>query len=335
MMTVLRSRMLPLLLVTAIVVVVLPVAAASAVTARLTKGKSGCNQVATPGTTTQTVAVDGIEREYLLSVPESHDPAGHAPLLLDFHGLASNKEQEAFYTRMNQSAGAAGYVVVTPDGSGDPLKHWSFPPLPGASTDVDFVKQILAATSRALCIDAGRVYATGISSGAMFATFLACALPGRLAAVAPVAGVNGTMPCTRRASPTAILAFHGTADPIVPYAGGRYFAGANPDDAEGPTAPGRRGALRARPVDEAVASWAAFDGCDTRPSTRPVAADVQLVTYANCAAHAAVELYRVVGGGHTWPGAVAVNPERLGPTTSSIDATGLMLEFFAAHPHRR
>jgi polyhydroxybutyrate depolymerase len=305
------------------------------VTARSTKSRIGCKQVATPGTTTQTLAVDGIERQYVLSVPESYDPAERAPLLLNFHGLGSNKEHQALYTRMNQRAGAAGYVVVTPDGTGGALKHWSFPPMPRASADVDFVTQILRATSRGLCIDAERVYATGISNGAMFSTFLACALPGRLAAIAPVAGVNGPARCSRGAPPTPLVAFHGTADPIVPYAGGRYFAGANQNDAFDPTAGGRRaGVLRARPVEETVARWAAFDGCGARPSTKRVAVDVELVSYTNCTAHGAVELYRVVGGGHTWPGAVAVNPERLGWTTSAIDATGLMLEFFAAHPRR-
>jgi polyhydroxybutyrate depolymerase len=63
-----------------------------------------------------------------------------------------------------------------------------------------------------------------------------------------------------------------------------------------------------------------------------VAADVQHVAYPHCPANGTVELYRVVGGGHTWPGAIPVNPSRLGSTTESIDATTLMLRFFAAHP---
>jgi polyhydroxybutyrate depolymerase len=326
-----------MLLATAIAVVGLPVGPASASVPHATRSGSGCNEPATPGVTTQTLAVDGTERDYLLSIPPAYDPAQRAPLVLNFHGLGSNKEQQALYSGMNQKAGAEGYLVITPDGTGETLKRWSFPPLPGATADVDFVKQILKTTSRTLCIDAARIYATGISNGAIFSTMLACALPGRLAAIAPVAGVNGIEACTAGTPPTSVLAFHGTADPIVPYAGGRYFAGTNPTDPEEPatttTVRGRTaGALRAQPVDGAVENWAAFDGCATSPTTTRVAGDVEHVTYAGCRPSGTVALYRIIGGGHTWPGAFAVNAARLGPTTSSIDATAMMLEFFAAHP---
>ena len=53
-------------------------------------------------------------------------------------------------------------------------------------------------TERSLCIDPDRVYSTGISNGAMLSTLLACRLPGKLAAIAPVAGVNVTRVCPRR-----------------------------------------------------------------------------------------------------------------------------------------
>ena len=169
-----------------------------------------------------------------------------------------------------------------------------------------------------------------MSNGAIFATALVCELPGRLAAIAPVAGVNSTKVCSSGTPPTSLLAFHGTADPIVPYAGGRYFAGVHPLDDE----PARSGtARRAQPVDDAVASWAAFDGCGTPPATTEIAPDVERLAYP-CPAGGTVELYRVVDGGHTWPGAIPVNLARLGPTSATIDATGLMLAFFDAHPRR-
>ena len=125
----------------------------------------------------------------------------------------------------------------------------------------------------------------------------------------------------------SVLAFHGTADPIVPYQGGDYFSGA-------PL--GRLFSVTpAKPVDAAVAAWAAFDGCGT-PSTQSfVGADVQRIAWPDCPATGTVELYRVIGGGHTWPGATPVRADQLGATTSSIDATTLILDFFDAHPRRR
>jgi polyhydroxybutyrate depolymerase len=86
------------------------------------------------------------------------------------------------------------------------------------------------------------------------------------------------------------------------------------------------------PVDDAVAAWAAFDGCGTPPTTSFVADDVQRLVWPGCFANGAVELYRIIGGGHTWPGSTPVRASRLGSTTSSISATKLMLDYFDAHP---
>ena len=104
---------------------------------------------------------------------------------------------------------------------------------------------MLRTTQRALCIDPVRVFATGISNGAMFSTVLACALPGRFAAIAPVSGVNATAACRAGTPRVSVLAFHGTADPIVPYQGGDYFSGA--------AAARTSGRAQAKGVDDAVA----------------------------------------------------------------------------------
>jgi polyhydroxybutyrate depolymerase len=161
----------------------------------------------------------------------------------------------------------------------------------------------------------------------MFSTLLACSLPGRLAAIAPVSGINATAVCVKGTPRVSVLAFHGTADPIVPYQGGAYFSGASGARAAG--------GAQAMPVDDAIAAWAAFDGCGTPPATSFVADDVQHLVWPDCPANGTVELYRIIGGGHTWPGSTPVRASRLGSTTSSISATRLMLQFFHAHPRSR
>jgi polyhydroxybutyrate depolymerase len=323
-----RSRVLAILMVAVAAVTVLPTGAATAAT----KSRSGCGRTAAAGVSTRHLTIAGAERQYLLSVPASYRKDTPAPLVLDFHGLGSNMQQQSTYSRLDEKGGAEGYIVITPDGSGDVVKRWVPPPLPGP--DLEFVQAILATSQRTLCIDTRRVFATGISNGAIFSTALACALPGRVAAIAPVAGVNGTKVCTAGTPPTAVLAFHGTADPVVPYAGGAYFSGDTGASAGLRAIASRIGGLQAQPVDDAVAKWAAFDGCGTPATTTATAADVEHVVYPDCPRSGAVALYRVLGGGHTWPGGVAVRAGRLGPTTSSIDATALMLAFFDAHPRR-
>jgi len=60
-----------------------------------------------------------------------------------------------------------------------------------------------------------------------------------------------------------------------------------------------------------------------------------LITY-DCPPDAAVEMYRVEGGGHAWPGsALSVSIGGVvGRTSMDIDATALMWEFFQENPLR-
>ena len=203
-----RTRPLALLLAATMTAVIVPAAARRGHGEPAAGAGSRPRPVSPPSSSPSTAPT----RDYLLSIPDSYDPSTRSPLIFDFHGLGSNKEQQALYTGMNQKAGAAGYVVVTPDGTGTVLRHWAFPPLPGAATDVDFVKAMLATTARTLCIDPKRVYATGMSNGAIFSTRLACALPGRFAAIAPVAGVNATKVCAAARRPRRCS--RSTAPPI-------------------------------------------------------------------------------------------------------------------------
>jgi polyhydroxybutyrate depolymerase len=323
MLSLVRTRLVALvvaaLVVGAGVAAALPATGASAAAHQ----KTGCGRLATSGTTARHLTVDGVDRQYLLSIPDGYDGSHAAPLVLDFHGLGSNMQEQSVYSQLSAQGGTRGYVVITPDGQGDVLRRWSIDPNAAANPDVQFVKAMLADTQRALCIDPRRVYATGISNGAIFSTVLACALPGRFAAIAPVAGVNGAPACRSGTPRVNVLAFHGTGDPIVPFDGGDYFSGVDAT---------HNSKAQAQPVDDAVAAWAAFDGCGSPATEESVAQDVQHVTYPRCPQNGDVELYRVIGGGHTWPGAVAVRLQRLGSTTSSIDATKLMLAFFDARP---
>ena len=214
---------------------------------------------------------------------------------------------------MSTKAGAKGWIVVTPQSRTiGTLKAWVLPAL--SSVDVDFVAALVQSVPTTLCVDPARVFTTGISNGAGFSDALLCALPGTFAATAPVAGVNISHACGSGTPTASVLAFHGTADPLVPYDGGKVL------DTN----------LTVPPVTDAVAGYATFDGCASPPQTSTVATDVTHTVYHGCAPGTAVELYSVLGGGHTWPGSPIDVP--FGPTTHSIDATELILCFFAAHP---
>ena len=72
-------------------------------------------------------------------------------------------------------------------------------------------------------------------------------------------------------------------------------------------------------------------GPDTEPVESSVAADVTRLEYTRCADDAAVVLYTVNGGGHSWPGGGPLPEWLVGSTSRSIDATSLMWAFFREH----
>lgn len=110
-----------------------------------------------------------------------------------------------------------------------------------------------------------------------------------------------------------VLAIHGTADPVNGWQ-------------VGPASP----PYWTYGVEEALARWAAIHRCAATPREARLAPHVVRVAWDECEPGAAVELVRVEGGGHTWPGsAFAFPPElRLGATSREVDATALLLEFF-------
>ncbi|MEX2159422.1 MAG: flexitail domain-containing putative surface protein [Dehalococcoidia bacterium] len=284
------------------------------------------------GTTAETIAtVDGT-REYRLHVPPSYTGDDAVPLVLNFHGLGSNALAQEVYSDLSTRADAVdgGFIVVYPQGLSDPLPstHHNAWQIEALSDDVAFTETLLDALESSLCIDPARVFSTGMSNGAMMSVRLACSLADRIAAVAPVAGaydppmalnLNAAETCgaTR---PVPLLAFHGTADDTVPFLGG---AGGVPVTFRLPID-------NTTPDDDVMQAWAARNGCTSGRQESTVSSEVRFVSYGSCDDGAAVQLYIVDGGGHTWPGAFDV--PSLDYTTHDISATDLIWQFFQDHP---
>ena len=272
---------------------------------------SGCAHPGPAGTSTQSIPSGSTVRQYRLAVPAGAGPFG---LVLNFHGLGSNAVEQAAYSQLEQRGPASGDVVLTPQGTGGKA-FWNILPNLATPDDVAYTGQLIDQTERTECIDPTRVDATGISNGAGLSTLLGCQLTSRLAAIAPVSGINLVAACPR-GTPIAVLAFHGTGDPVVPYNGGQLSPGL--------------GSLPTTPVPTAVASWATRDSCQRTPVHVTVASQVTETRYLGCRAGTQVILYSILGGGHTWPG-TPFNVPTLGAVTHQISATNLMLRFFADH----
>lgn len=260
----------------------------------------------------------GEKREYLLYVPRSYDRSKPTPLVISMHGAGLWGAAQKDASQWNELADKKGFIVVYPSGlGGKGVRIWRAQPRPGVIKDIRFISELIDTLKASHNIDSTRIYANGLSNGGGMSFVLSCAMSDRIAAVGMVASAQ-TMPwrwCTdRRAVP--MIAFHGTADPVVPYNGGASWISTRPF----PSTPGW------------AANWAQRNRCDVNPVESKVAADVTRREYTSCADNAAVVLYTIHGGGHTWPGGGPLPEWFVGRTTRSIDATSLMWAFFTEHP---
>ena len=272
----------------------------------------GCKRAAQAaresGTARQTLTTPAGNREFLVFTPAG--PAGDArlPVVLNFHGRGSDAATQERYSGLLPVAERVGFYVVSPEGTGSPRAWSAGATPPGDVDDVAFVRDLLVTLEATLCIDAARIYATGFSNGAFMASRLGCVMGDRIAAFAAVAGMEHSgEPC---ATPVPALAIHGTSDSLVPFNAGLVRASF-------PYA-GARGE---------ASLWAKQNGCGSSPSVEKVSSSVTRETYQG--GKAAVVLYVVQGGGHTWPGAPDI--PGLGSTTREVNAAETIWAFFAAH----
>lgn len=317
----------------------------------------GCrNRGEAPAVTDQRreIDVDGTTRWYLLTTPgpaatssstsssTSTSTSGAAepdplPLLLDFHGLAEGAEVHTRMSGFDEIAARERFVVAYPNGTGTPV-HWAVET--EDNPDLDFTDHLIDALGSELCLDMSRVYSTGLSNGAIFSSLLGCVRAERIAAIAPVAGVQYPDGC-QTDRPVPVLAVHGTADPILQFNGGvgGFLAGEDPPEESsggGPDGSASSSSIAGVDIDgpgypEAVRKWAAHNGCRPKPADTEPVPDVTLRTY-DCPPGGEVEFYVMHGGGHSWPGSAFSETIEMvvGPTNMALPASQLIWDFLSA-----
>lgn len=269
------------------------------------------------------------ERSFILHVPPRVREGRPLPLVIAFHGGGGHAKNQQEYSQLDRLADREGFVSVYPDGSGGlgrRLLTWNAgsccgPAMREGVDDVGFVRALVAEVARLLPIDRRRVYATGLSNGAMMAYRLAAEAPDLVAAIAPVAGAADIAPKPgSRAVP--VMHVHSVDDPRALYAGGL-----------GPPFPLTRQRVRHPPVEDVVARWVRHAGCaESARTDAPIARDghsATRLTWTGCRDRAEVVLWRLTGAGHVWPGGQRDYLVRLlGPGTAVIDANEQMWTFF-------
>jgi polyhydroxybutyrate depolymerase len=186
---------------------------------------------------------------------------------------------------------------------------------------VQFFRDILDDLSSVAAVDLSRVYVSGFSNGGGMAVRIACEASDQVAAIGSVAGAVVGLGGCNPLRPVPVIAFHGTADPIVRYQGG-MLRGWFLRDAAGVT----RAPNFFVGAEDWVATWAEGNGCDSRPAVGSPQGDVRVTRYTGCDQNATVILYTIEGGGHTWPGGWPI--PAVGRTSREIDATEAQWRFF-------
>ena len=262
----------------------------------------------------------GEERTYRLYVPKSYDPGRPTPLVISLHGGGLWGTAQMEISQWNAVADEQGLIVVYPSGAGGGgPRAWHVGAAGGdrSARDVRFIAELIDTLKASYTIDPTRIYADGLSNGGGMAFLLSCTMSDRIAAVGLVASAQ-FLPWNECQDQRAVpmIAFHGTDDRFTPYHGGSSWVAGDHVFPSIPTF---------------TASWARRNRCGANPVESAVAADVTRVEYTGCSDDAAVVLYTIRGGGHTWPGGGPMPEWFAGSTSRGVDATRQAWAFFGAH----
>lgn len=276
------------------------------------------------------IHIGALRRTFLVHAPPSIRSMPSAPLVFALHGGGGSGAGMERSTGFSPLADRDGVIVVYPDAFDRNWNDGRADPHIRAQAegvdDVGFISGLIALLAQEYPIDPKRVFATGISNGGFMSQMLAARLSERIAAIAAVS--SGMAPAVAAtlapARPVSILVINGTDDPLVPYRGG-------------PVVRDRGETISTNAI---IQKWVTANRCPGNPTVMQLpdtdpsdGTRVQKTAYLDCAAHTVVALYRIDGGGHTWPGGSQYLPRAIvGRVSRDIDATQVIWKFFADHP---
>ena len=253
---------------------------------------------------------NGATRDYRLHLPPDDVAPAQPALVLNLHGYTSFAAEQEGYSRMNEVADTAGFVVCYPNGLN---REWNVGWAFNRNTDdVGFLRELVARLVDEYDLDPLRVYTCGMSNGGFMSYRLACEASDVFAAAGSVTG--GMVPglrtsCDSSSRVVPVMQVHGTNDPTVAF-GGSFL-----ND----------------PIDVTVQYWADRHGVAGNALTLavPDRVDDGLTTtrYAYVdpvRLDTLVDYYVVEGGRHTWPGGAGGQAGQ----TQDFSASASLWQFF-------
>ncbi len=276
------------------------------------------NTITAQTVVTGTIQSGGLTREYRLYRPAAYTGNTPVPLILNLHGYGSNNLEQEFYGDFRGIADTANFLIVHPNGTIDNQgkRFWNTFGTGSTVDDTGFIGDLLDALESEYNIDPNRIYSTGMSNGGFMSYTLACELNERIAAIASVTGsmIGPNLAACNPQRPVPVMEIHGTADNTVPYNGTVLSAFVA--------------------IPTLVDAWVGFNNCNPTPLFTNVpntsttdGCTVEHYVYSGGDAGTTVEHYKIIDGGHTWPGAIFP----IGVTNQDIQASREIWRFFSQY----
>ncbi|MFB0932528.1 MAG: PHB depolymerase family esterase [Pseudomonadales bacterium] len=239
-----------------------------------------------------------LTRSYLLHVPKQLTHP--APLVIVMHGYTGSADSIMSYSGMNEVADEEGFVVVYPQGTVDQQGNAFFNVgyefhADASVDDLQFIRDLVAHLQDELTLNPDKVFAAGMSNGADMSYLLACQASDIFRAVAPIAGVmmKETFDTCSPSRPLPKYEVHGTNDEVSLFNGDMENSGGwgpYPD------------------LPATIAFWVELNGLTLKQSSNlpnSAANDTSHIVFDRYWSETQdneVWFYRVVDGGHHWPG---------------------------------
>jgi polyhydroxybutyrate depolymerase len=283
----------------------------------------------------ETIDVNGTTRTFIAQLP----PTKPAPLVIVLHGNTQTGTDMVVRTSWPRVAKREQFAVVFPDGLN---RAWAdlrpsdtragrLPP--EGTDDVIFIARLIEKYVADGIADPKRVYVTGLSNGGAMTNTLVCLRADLFAAAASVIMnlTDETAEACHPSRPVPMLIMNGTADPLVPYEGGR---GTSRFAVEGFWS-----------TEKSVQFWRQINGCEAKDAASvdlddrdPNDESTVTRISSTCPPGRDVLLYRINDGGHRMPASFSDTKfARLvtyvfGPQNHDIDAAETIWEFFKKFP---
>lgn len=280
------------------------------------------------------IRVDGRNRLYILHTPPSIVPGKEYPLILVLHGGGGQAARMMRFSGFNDLADRENFFVAYPEGVG---KNWRdgriAPKVTQGEDDVDdvaFIRAVINDIESHHRIQTGRIFATGMSNGAMMSLYLAFKLSDKIRAIAPVCGniPDNLLADYKPEHAVSVLLINGTSDKLVPYDGG-------------PVLGKHAGRGSVVSTSKTIEKFLQLNHIATTPQIIPLpdtdfkdGCTAKKIIYPSTG-NVFVELIEVVNGGHTWPGGHQYLPKMVvGKVCKDFKAEDEIWKFFKSQPPR-